>query len=395
MKIAIIGAGMGGLAAASLLADLGADVTLFDRFDRPRPLGSGLVIQPVGQAVLQQLGALDHATRLGTPITRMLGQTTTGRTPLDVRYDLIDPSAFGLAIHRAALFDALWHAMERRADISVVTNAEITSAQQTPDAIHLQTALGADHGPFDLAIDASGAHSKLSPLTAKPLPFGALWTTVDWPSTPLPPMQLSQCYQAARHMIGVLPIGTLPRDTTPKATLFWSLPVDSYDHWRDTGLAAWKAQATTLWPAIAPFTDQITAPDQMILARYSHGTLRRPFQNRLIHIGDAAHRASPQLGQGANMALLDAAALAKALQTNPPHRVPNAYAKSRRRHTMLYQAMSWAFTPLYQSQSTLLPAIRDHMLAPASRIPPMPRLLTSLVCGTLTRVHLGQLFSGF
>lgn len=385
MKIAIIGAGMGGLAAASLLADQGAHITLYERFGTPRPLGSGLVIQPVGQTVLGQIGALNRAAALGTPITRMLGQTTTGRTPLDVQYNLRDPSAFGLALHRAALFDALWQAVQSRPNITIETGAMIVSTRQTTDAIHIQTENGQNAGPFDLAIDASGAGSRLSPLTAKPLPFGALWATVDWPDTDLPTNQLSQCYQAARHMIGVLPIGTLPGETRPKATLFWSLPAESYDQWRAAGLSDWKAQAKTLWPAITPFANQITDPDQLILARYSHGTLRNPVNGRLVHIGDAAHRASPQLGQGANMALLDAAALTQALHTHPLSGALKTYVTSRRRHTALYQAMSWAFTPLYQSKNRLLPALRDHLLAPASRIPPMPHLLTALVCGTFTR----------
>ena len=59
MRIAIIGAGMGGLTAASLLADDGHNITIFDQFDSPKPVGSGLVIQPAGQTVLADIGALD------------------------------------------------------------------------------------------------------------------------------------------------------------------------------------------------------------------------------------------------------------------------------------------------------------------------------------------------
>ena len=43
--------------------------------------------------------------------------------------------------------------------------------------------------------------------------------------------------------------------------------------------------------------------------------------------------------------------------------------------------MSAAFTPQYQSHSRALPALRDHLLAPLSRIWPLPRILTSLVTG--------------
>lgn len=184
-------------------------------------------------------------------------------------------------------------------------------------------------------------------------------------------------------MIGALPIGHIPGEDGFKAAIFWSLPAADYDHWRARGLAAWKHDAISLWPQFAPFVDQITDPDQMTMATYSHGTLARPYNNRLLHIGDAAHKASPQLGQGANMALLDAQALARALATRPLDQALAAYVRARRWHTRIYQAMSWAFTPMYQSDSWLLPLIRDRLLYPVSQIPPVPRLLTSLVCGTM------------
>ena len=81
---------------------------------------------------------------------------------------------------------------------------------------------------------------------------------------------------------------------------------------------------------------------------------------------------------------MDAAALARALETRPIAQALPAYARARRLHTRIYQAMSWAFTPMYQSDSRLLPVIRDRLLFPASQIPPIPRILTRLVCGTLT-----------
>ncbi len=75
-----------------------------------------------------------------------------------------------------------------------------------------------------------------------------------------------------------------------------------------------------------------------------HGTLRQPWGDRIAYVGDAAHRASPQLGQGANMALLDAAALAKALETLPLDQALPAYGKARRWHVGVYQAFSAMFT---------------------------------------------------
>ncbi|MGB0907459.1 MAG: FAD-dependent oxidoreductase, partial [Maricaulaceae bacterium] len=148
-------------------------------------------------------------------------------------------------------------------------------------------------------------------------------------------------------------------------------------------LAAWKAEATALWPEFAAFLSGITDHEQMSMARYSHGTLRRPYSARLVHIGDAAHRASPQLGQGANMALLDAYALSVALGKCAPETALRAYHHSRRVHTGIYQAMSWAFTPMYQSSSRLLPFIRDYVTAPIGTLPVISSGLTALVKGTM------------
>ena len=378
MRIAIVGAGMGGLTAASLLADRGHAITVFDRFKTPRPVGSGLVIQPVGQMVLAQVGALERALALGTPITRMHGvEARSGRRVLDVRYDLNDPRAFGLGIHRAALFEVLLGALVERG-IALRTGHAVTGLVRDGDRVSL---LAENHraGPFDLVVDAAGVNSPLSPLEARKLGFGAIWGTVDWPATDLPRDMLAQRYRRANRMLGLLPLGA------DKATIFWSLPSNGYEDWKDAGLPAWRTEATALWPALAPFLDQITEPSQMTMARYSHGTLKRPYSKRLVHIGDAAHRASPQLGQGANMALLDALALARALDRHPVDRAFPAYARARRWHTAIYQAMSWAFTPMYQSHSRILPILRDRVLFPVSQVPPAPCILTSLVCGTMVR----------
>lgn len=380
LQIAVIGAGMGGLAAASLLARQGHRVQLFERFEKARPLGSGLVIQPVGLAVLQALGVAEAARALGAPLQRMLGHAGKARV-LDVSYRKGAP---GLAMHRAALFDVLWQAKEASGGVSVTTGAEVLAAPFDGDRRLIALADGRSFGPFDLVVDASGIHSALSPLQARPLPYGAVWGHVPWPeASPLPRDQLSQRYDGARRMAGVLPIGCLPGDPTPRAAVFWSLPEAALRLWPQADIGQWRNEVAALWPELAPFLGGITAPDQMTVARYAHGTLRRPFAPGLVFIGDAAHRASPQLGQGANMALLDAMALAVALQTTPLAEALPLYARMRRWHVRTYQAMSVAFTPMYQSSSRILPRLRDHLLAPASRVPPLPRLLTALVSGDM------------
>ncbi|MCX7287798.1 MAG: NAD(P)/FAD-dependent oxidoreductase [Rhodobacterales bacterium] len=383
-RIAIVGAGIGGLAAAALLARAGHPVEVFDQFAAPRPVGSGLVIQPVGQAVLDRCGALDAARGLGQPITRMTGiEVSGGRTVLDVRYDRPGGPRHGLAIHRAALFASL-HDAARQAGATITTDCRVTSAPM--EGKRWVVTGEARHGPFDLVIDAAGVSSSLSPLVARPLPFGAVWGTVPWPEgSGFDRTMLAQRYLRASRMAGVLPLGRMTAAGPDLAAIFWSLPSAALEDWNKQDITAWKAEVISLWPRIAPFLQTLCGPEDLTPARYSHGTLRRPFAGRLVHIGDAAHRASPQLGQGANMALLDALAVehavSEALATGDDP--GQFYARARRWHVRLYQAMSAAFTPQYQSDGLWLPILRDRVLMPVSRVPPVPHLLTRLVAGDL------------
>ena len=101
-----------------------------------------------------------------------------------------------------------------------------------------------------------------------------------------------------------------------------------------------------------------------------------------MHIGDAAHSTSPQLGQGGNMALLDALALGRALAAagELSERL-KAYARMRFWHVRLFQSASAMFTPFYQSDSRALPLVRDWLAAPLSRLPFGSALLARLVAG--------------
>ena len=83
------------------------------------------------------------------------------------------------------------------------------------------------------------------------------------------------------------------------------------------------------------------------------------------------------------MAMLDAMALGLALERFPVEEALRQYRMARRWHVWLYQAMSRAFTPQYQSDSRVLPVLRDRLLYPLSAVAPIPAILTRLVCGDL------------
>jgi 2-polyprenyl-6-methoxyphenol hydroxylase-like FAD-dependent oxidoreductase len=150
------------------------------------------------------------------------------------------------------------------------------------------------------------------------------------------------------------------------------------------GLARWKDDVLALWPECAGYVDQIDDIEQLAFARYAHRTLPGPAEPRLIHLGDAWHSASPQLGQGANMALLDAWALARAIAATPDlDTAARAMVALRQRHVRLYQWLTWLFTPVYQSDSRVLPFLRDWLVGPISKLWPATAIQAAMVSGLI------------
>lgn len=384
LDVALAGCGPGGLAAALLLHRAGHRPILFERFDTPRPLGSGLILQPTGLAVLRRLGLEAQAMKLGARIDRLFGRALpSGRTVLDVRYASLRGERHGLGIHRGTLFDLLFDAA-RTVGLKIETGCEIVGVEQgSGGRSSLRLAGGRSVGPFDLAVDALGSQSPLAGNAPIPLAYGALWATLDWAGG-FDPHALEQRYRRASQMVGVLPIGRLPGDAKDKVAFFWSLRGRDRDAWQANGLDAWKADVRALWPETEPLLDQIGDPGQLTFARYCHRTLANPVGRGIVHLGDAWHSTSPQLGQGANMALLDAAALADSVAAAVDLDSGLANFRLRRQdHVRIYQALSRTFTPFYQSDSRLLPWLRDHLVSALSRLHPFPRLLAATVAGSL------------
>jgi 2-polyprenyl-6-methoxyphenol hydroxylase-like FAD-dependent oxidoreductase len=389
LDVAIAGAGPAGLATALYLHRAGHRVTVFERFDKPEPVGSGLILQPTGLTILHDLGLLGEIMALGARIDRLWGaDARSGRTVLDVRYDALKGGRFGLAVHRAALFGVLHRAMVAEG-ITIETGQELDGIVAGSGKAGLSAKGGRSAGTFDLVVDATGARSTLKrnaakPSEPRPLAYGAFWASLAWRGDGFDEHALVQRYDKASIMIGVLPIGRPETGAEKMAAFFWSLKPADADHVRANGLEAWKKKILDFWPECSAYLAQVEGFDQLTLARYGHHTLLPPIGRRLAVIGDAAHSTSPQLGQGANMALLDARALAHALATNADiEDALDAYQRARRLHVRVFQALSFAFTPFYQSDSAMLPFIRDRLVSTIARIPPAPQFLAAMVAGTV------------
>lgn len=389
-NIAIIGCGPGGLASALFLARRGHKVTLFERFSEPKPLGSGLLIQPSGQQILQSLGLLKNIKPLASPVHQLHGISVhRNLRALDMKYGHARNAVSALGIHRASLFKVLMDAVQEM-DIRIEVNQELVGMRETESAIQPVFASGIADKEFDLLIDASGARSPLATGRIRKLSYGAFWATVDMPTNHgVMPNALDQRYWHASKMAGIMPVGINPATGNQGAAIFWSEKPENAESVIDAGIDSFREEYCKLWPEAEPFISQIASMDELTMAVYGHRTGRSQTSKRLFHVGDSWHRTSPQLGQGANMALIDAAALAKAMESAANLRdLSKGYRRSRSFHIGLYQLLSIIFTPLYQSNARLLPLIRDLTIHHFARWPLMRSFITHTVSGVLGLKHI-------
>ncbi len=396
LDVGVVGGGTAGCAAAAFLARQGHAVTVYERVANPGPVGAGITLQPSGLAVLRALGVADEVIARGAPFKTLLCTTGTGRTLLSLSYDDASAPAFGLGIHRGVIFEAVYRAA-REAGARFVLGATCEDLVRPPRGKARLAIMDADGRPLgihQLVIVADGARSQLRDETVIPkhvaqYPWGALWFVGKDPSGELSKV-LHQVVDGNQRMIGLLPTGKGPLsvgEDGAHVSLFVSVRATEVARIRARGLAAFQDEYARLSPTAEPVLAQLPPMDQIVFTQYHDVTMYPWNTGNVVYIGDAAHAMSPQLGQGCNLALMDAMVLAEkvATYTYLPDAL-DAYSRSRRSHLQFYSWATRLLTPFFQGDEPWFGILRDLGMPMMMRVPWMRRMMTRSMCGTLTSV---------
>jgi 2-polyprenyl-6-methoxyphenol hydroxylase-like FAD-dependent oxidoreductase len=393
LDIGVVGAGFAGAAAALFLAERGHRVTVYEEAPHPEPVGAGILMQPSGLSVLADLGLLDGALARGSRVESLLCKTPSGRPVLDLSYRDLFPAWSGLGMHRGALFELLHDQLSPRG-VTVIPGASVQRSRPVSGGIRPVLQDGTEPGQHQLLVVADGARSALRcrsrDAQATPYPWGALWFVGRDPES-IFAGSLQQVADGTTTLLGFLPCGLGPTRAgdVPLVSLFWSLPVADFGR-RDFELSRWKARVLELEPRAGQLLEQINNARQLLPASYFDVQLPRFDAERLVFIGDAAHATSPQLGQGTNLALEDARALASCVSGSRELADGLAlFNAERRNHASYYQLASWALTPFFQSDFSALGPVRDALLGALCRFPPSRRLMLQTLAG-VQRGFLGR-----
>ncbi len=404
-NIAVVGCGVAGATAALMLARRGHRVTLFEQSERVGPAGAGILLQPSGQGVLRGIGLLDEVIASAEPIREIYATTHRGHELIRLRYADLSPKRSGYGLHRGDLFTVLHLAM-LAAGVDLRLNQPVTSFAQNADHVWPIAADGVQSsrsssggsaprdthraqpqheikkslGEFDLLIAADGSRSRLresSGIAHWTLPYagGAAWVVGRNESIR---GQLRQVTHGTRRLCGLLPMGG------GRCSLFWGM------HEREQAavwageFSAWREDVVRLMPQASPMFDQLSDFAGVKFVRYQHVSMSRWHSGRAVFIGDAAHAMSPHLGQGVNLALVDARELCTAIdrQANVKQAVID-YERRRRRALATYAAVTFSVAPYFQSVVPLLGWGRDLALPWMPRFKPLRQLMLRTLCGGL------------
>ncbi|MEL7258635.1 MAG: FAD-dependent monooxygenase [Pseudomonadota bacterium] len=308
LNVAIIGAGIGGLAAALVLRRHGAFVHVLEQAPEITEVGAGLQISPNGFVVLNALELGDQLRETSLQGTHIHLRDYSGRSVTTLDLGLSGHSDYYF-VHRADLLNLLLEA-------AMQSGVEISTGFQVMDVTPGTTPTVTDHDgnthSADLIIGADGLHSVArAALNGTVAPFftqQVAWRAVV-PETEA--AHMVDLYMGPRRHIVTYPLR--------QGRLRNIVAVEERTQWV---AESWSQQddPDAMREVFADFGPDVQALLKRVENVNLWGLFRHPVapvwqSGNVALLGDAAHPTLPFLAQGANMALEDAWALGACLST--------------------------------------------------------------------------------
>ena len=336
LKIAIVGAGIGGLTAALALLQRGHDVTVFEQAHEISELGAGLQISANGTRVLRALG-LEEA--MGAVICEAawkevrIWSSGTTRKLFDLGTD--SRERFGAPywfVHRGDFHRVLRETVSALKPNAIFSGARVTSyeAHENGVSLHFESGEPVDS---DILIGADGVHSTLrnQMFESPKAKFSGL---VAWRGL----INMDRLPQDLRRPVGTNWVGPHGHVVTyplklGKVLNFVGVVEDAEwrtESWSTTGTREECAARFLGWhPNVQAMIDGIDQPFKWALV--GRDPLPQWSLGRVTLLGDACHPTLPFLAQGANMAIEDAMVLTRCLDhlADDPARALKRYEELR------------------------------------------------------------------
>lgn len=306
-KIIIVGGGIGGLATAIALRQRGCEVAVFEQAQELREIGAGLSVWPNATLVLSQFGLLPEVLNHSEVLERLQLRTWKGELLSDIK-TVADFKTPSVCIHRADLLSILAEQIPQRC----VHLGERFETFEERGEVVIASFSGGRKVEGRALIGADGLNSTvrariLGP--SKPI-YRGYWACRGIADFSLPKQYSHTAIETwgSGQRFGIEPMG--------RGRVFWYATANAPEG-QLGDQSGWKDELREkfrLWPSPIPEVIEATKREAILKHEIVDRQPVRPWgEGRVTLLGDAAHPTTPNLGQGACMAIEDALVLAQCL----------------------------------------------------------------------------------